>query len=232
MNRVLKFPALFAGIATLACSPSLFAQAAGPRVPAASSAPAAAAVVQPQAIPAKIALIAFEQAVFATNEGQKAVLDTQKKYEPQKARIQAEETEVDSLQKQLQSATTISDDERASRVRTIDAKQKALQRDGEDASTAYQNDLQEAYARVAQKVNLVVQKYVTDNGYTLLLDVSGQQSNVLFAVPQTDITRAVVDAYNASSGVAAPPSNGPAPATSAPRSTAPRSTTTPRPPTK
>ncbi len=234
MIRVLKFPALLAGTATLACAPSLFAQAAGPKVPApaaASTQASAPAPVQPQAIPAKIALVAFEQAVFATNEGQKAVLDTQKKYEPQKAKIQAEETEVDSLQKQLQSATTISDDERASRVRTIDAKQKALQRDGEDASTAYQNDLQEAYGRVAQKVNQVVQKYVTDNGYTLLLDVSGQQSNVLFAVPQTDITRAVVDAYNASSGVPAQPASGPAPTSTVPRGTTPR-TTTPRPVTR
>ncbi len=228
MNRVSKFSALLAGIATLACSPYVFSQAAGPRPPANST--AAPAVIQPQAIPAKIALIAFEQAVFATNEGQKAVQDTQKKYEPQKAKIQAEETEVDSLQKQLQGATSISDDERASRVRTIDAKQKALQRDGEDASTAYQNDLQEAYGRVAQKVNLVVQKYVADNGYTLLLDVSGQQSNVLFALPQTDITRAVVDAYNASSGVPVQPASGPAPST-APRTATPR-TTTPRPVTR
>ena len=229
MIRVLKLPVLLAGTAALACAPSLFAQAAGPKVP--STTAAAQAPVQPQAIPAKIALIAFEQAVFATNEGQKAVQDTQKKYEPQKAKIQAQETEIDSLQKQLQSATTITDEERANRVRTIDTKQKALQRDGEDASTAYQNDLQEAYGRVAQKVNATVQKYVTDNGYTLLLDVSGQQSNVLFAAPQTDITRADVDAYNTSSRVPAPPA-GPAPTSPTPRSTTAPRTTTPRTPVK
>lgn len=220
MNRVSKLSTLLVGIASLACSPVVFAQAAGPQAPA-------AAPVQPAAIPAKIALIAFEQAVFATNEGQKAVQEVAKKYDPTKAKIQTQETEVESLQKQLQAATGISDEERATRVRTIDAKQKALQRDGEDASAAYQNDLQEAYQRVAQKVNVVVQKYVADNGYTLLLDVSGQQSNVLFAVPQTDVTRAVVDAYNASSGVAAPPSSGPAPSTTRPATT-PRAT--PRPP--
>ena len=219
MNRVSKFSTLAVGIASLACSTTVFAQAAGPQAPA-------AAAVQPAAIPAKIALIAFEQAVFATNEGQTAVQTVQKKYDPTKAKIQQQETEVESLQKQLQSATGISEDERATRVRSIDAKQKALQRDGEDASTAYQNDLQEAYGRVAQKVNVVFQKYMTDNGYTLGMDVSGQQSNVLFAAPQTDVTRAVIDAYNTSSGVAAPPASGPAPSTTRPTST-PRSTTTP-----
>ncbi len=223
MNRVSKFSTLAVGFASLAFPAGLFAQAAGPQAPAA----APAAAVQPAAIPAKIALIAFEQAVFATNEGQKAVQDVQKKYDPTKAKIQQQETEVESLQKQLQSATGISDDERATRVRNIDAKQKALQRDGEDASAAYQNDLQEAYGRIAQKVNAVFQKYLTDHGYTLGMDVGNQQnSNILFAVPQTDVTRAVIDAYNVSSGVAAQPATGPAPSTArpatTPRTTAPR----------
>ena len=213
MNQISKFSTLVVGIATLACSPAMFAQAPAPQPPAA---------VAPQAIPAKVALIAFEQAVFATNEGQKALADVGKKFEPQKNKIAAQEAEIDSLQKQLQAATTITDDDRASRVRTIDAKQKALQRDGEDAQSAYQNDLQEAYQKVAQKFNLVMQKYASDNGYTLLLDVSGQQSAVLYAAPQTDVTRAVIDAYNTSSGVAAQPAAGPAPARTAPRTTAPK----------
>lgn len=226
MNRVSKLSTALAGVAILLCAANITAQTAGPQAPAASTA-AAPPVVQPQAIPAKIALIAFEQAVFATNEGQTAVQTVQKKYDPTKAKIQQQETEVESLQKQLQSATNISDEERQNRVRTIDAKQKALQRDGEDASTSYNNDLQEAYGRVAQKVNVVFQKYLTDNGYTLGLDVSNQQnSNVLFAAPQTDVTRAVIDAYNKSSGVAAPPVSAPAPAPSVSRpATTPRSTT-------
>ena len=215
MNHVSKFSALVVGIATLACSPAMFAQAAAPQ-------PAPAAAVAPKAIPAKIALIAFEQAVFATNEGQKALGDVGKKYEPQKNKIAASEAEIDSLQKQLQAATTISDEDRAGRVRTIDAKQKALQRDGEDAQSAYQNDLQESYQKVAQKFNLVMQKYAADNGFTLLLDVSGQQSAVLFAAPETDVTRAVIDAYNTSSGVAAQPAAGPAPTRTAPRPAAPK----------
>ena len=69
-----------------------------------TSTPAAEATVTPQAIPAKIALVAFEQAVFATNEGQKAVQDIQLKYKPKKDQIEALSQEVDSLKKQLQSA--------------------------------------------------------------------------------------------------------------------------------
>jgi Skp family chaperone for outer membrane proteins len=185
--------------------------------------PAAAAPVAPQAIPAKIALVAFESAVFATNEGQRAVQDVQKKYEPKKAQIDTLSQEVDSLKKQLQSApATLSDDERATRLKNIDVKEKQLNRDAEDAQTAYQADLQEAYGKVAAKVSVTLKQYVSDNGFTILLDVSNQQSNVMWAVPSTDVTQAVVTAYNTSSGVAAPiPSAPSAPSAARPHATTP-----------
>jgi outer membrane protein len=216
MNRTLALvSALGAGLLTATVS----AQTAAPAAPAAP----APAPVAPQAIPAKIALIAFEQSVFATNEGQKAVQDVQKKYEPKKAQIDSLAQEVDSLKKQLQSApATLSDEERTSRLKNIDLKEKQLNRDAEDATAAYNADLQEAYGKLAQKVNLTMRKYVQDNGFTLLLDVSGQQSPVLWAIPQTDVTEAVINAYNVASGVAAPPP-------SAPSASRPRSTTAPKP---
>ena len=198
--------------------------------PSSAAAPASTAAVAPQAVPAKVALIAFEQAVFATNEGQRAVQDVQKKYEPKKAQIDAMSAEVDSLKKQLQSApATLSEEERQTRLKNIDTKEKQLTRDGEDATQAYQADLQEAYGKVAQKVSGVTKNYVQQNGFTLLLDVSNQASNVMWAVQSTDVTQAVVEAYNKSSGVAPPPPQAPSasrPTASAPRAT-PRPTTAP-----
>ncbi|MBS1800448.1 MAG: OmpH family outer membrane protein [Acidobacteria bacterium] len=235
MNRTLVLvSALGAGLSTAAA----MAQTAATPAPA-PAAPAASAAntppPPPQAIPAKIALIAFEQAVFATNEGQKAVQDVQKKWEPKRAQIESLGQEVDSLKKQLQSApATLSDEERANRLKTIDTKEKQLNRDAEDANNSYQAEVQEAYAKVARKVSATVQNYVAQNGYTLLLDVSNQQnSNVMWASqnPNIDITLAVVNAYNAASGVAAPPPSGPSAAPARPRSAAPH-TTTPHPAAK
>jgi Skp family chaperone for outer membrane proteins len=215
MNRTLTLlSALGAGMMTTVA----IAQTAAPQ----AAAPAAQAAPAPQAVPSKIALISFEQAVFATNEGQRAVQDVQKKYEPKKAQIETLNQEVDGLKKGLQSApATLTDEERASRLRAIDTKEKALNRDAEEASQAYQADLQESYGKVAQKVNVVMRKYVEDNGFTLLLDVSGQQTPVMWATAKvnTDVTQAVVDAYNASSGVAAPPPSAPS---AAPRRTTPQ----------
>ncbi len=221
MNRSLPLAlALTAAIVT----PGLFAQTAASAAPATAPAP-----VAPQAVPAKIAIIAFQQAVVATNEGQRALADLQKKYEPQKSKIEGEGSEVNSLRQQLQALpATTPDEERANRERVIDVKEKQLQRDEEDASNAYQGELQQAYGKVAQKVGTVAVKYVQENGFTLMLNVGGgaQQSPdpVLWAQPSTDVTQAVVNAYNTSSGIAAPPPSAPAPA----RRTAPGAGTTPR----
>jgi outer membrane protein len=202
--------------------------------PAAQAAPATAQPAPaPQAIPAKIALISFQDAVVATNEGQRAVEEVKKKYEPQKAKLDALNAEVDSLKKQLQAApATLPDQERASRLKTIDTKEKQLTRDSEDAQTAYSSDLQEAFGKVAQKVHVVMGNYLTQNGFTLALDVSNQQSDVTWALPSTDVTEAVIAAYNASSGVTAPPPS--APSATRPRPAAPAAprSTTPKPPSK
>jgi outer membrane protein len=208
--------------------------AAQQSAPASSTAPtqqAAQAAVAPSAYPAKIALIAFEQAVIATNEGQHTLADVQKKYAPQKAKIDALANEIDSLKKQLQAApATLSDAERASRLKAIDTKDKQYQHEAEDASTAYNAEVQEALSKVMQKVNVVLQNYVKKNGYTLLLDVGGQQSPVMWtsADPNADITQAVVEAYNASSGVGAPPPSAPSATRPKPGTTAPK--TAPKPP--
>jgi outer membrane protein len=218
MNRTLAFvSALAAGMLTTAG----VAQTAGPQAPA--SAPPAA--VAPQAIPAKIALIEYEQVAAATNEGQRALQELQQKYEPRKKQLDALAQEVDSLKKQLQSApATMSEEERASRARTIEVKEKQLQRDGEDAQTSYSADLQDSVGKIAKKLGPTVMKYVQDNGYTMLLNITGQQGGmeVLWTIPGTDISQAIVDRYNASSGVAALPPAAPSQA---------RPATTPRPPT-
>ena len=75
-----------------------------------------------------------------------------------------------------------------------------------------------------------MKKYVSDNGYTLLINAGDQQSPVMWAAaePNADITLAVIDAYNKSSGVAPPPPAAPAAATRPkPAATTTPHTTTP-----
>jgi outer membrane protein len=178
-------------------------------------APAAA----PVAVPAKIAVIAFQAAVARTNEGLRDLADLEKKYAPKEAALKALSEEIDTLTKQLQDqGASLSEVERSTRAKAIDEKKKQLDRDAEDAKNDFQQDMQEVFQALQSKVYDVMQSYAEQQGYTLILDVSQQQSPVLYALYGTEITKAVIDAYNLKSGVPAPPQ----PAASAPKPAAPK----------
>jgi outer membrane protein len=187
--------------------------ASGIALGAAAQTPAAPAPVNPAAStpatpagPPKIAVIAFQVAVGQTNEFQRNFADLQKKYDPKRQQLKALSDEVDNLTKQLQTqGDKLSDAERANRAKVIDDKKKALQRDGEDASNDFQNEMQEMYTGLASKVYDVLSTYAQQHGYTLVLDVAQQQTPVLYAVDSTNITKPIIDAYNVKSGVPAPP---------------------------
>jgi outer membrane protein len=174
------------------------------QTPAAPAAPAG---------PAKIAVIAFQVAVAQTNEGQRNFADLQKKYDPKRQQLKVLSDDVESMKKQLQAqGDKLSDAERASRAKVIDDKEKKLQRDVEDAQNDFQTEMQELYNGLASKVYDVLATYAQQQGFTVVLDVSAQQQApvVLYANDSTNITKAVVDAYNVKSGVPAPPPAQPA----------------------
>jgi outer membrane protein len=176
---------------------------------AAQTSPAPAA----PAGPAKIAVIAFQVAVAQTNEGQRNFADLQKKYEPKRAQLKVLSDDIDSLKKQLQAqGDKLSDAERASKAKTIDEKEKQLQRQAEDAQNDFQGEIQELYNGLASKVYDVLASYAQQQGFTLVLDVAQQQNPVLYANDSSNITKPIIDAYNVKSGVPAPPAGAAAPA--------------------
>jgi outer membrane protein len=207
------------GVGILSSTSSALAQTPSAPTPAGSTAGLSAAPAVPTN--AKIAIIAFQQAVAATNEGQRNFAQLRVKFEPKQAQLKSQSDEIDSLKKQLQDAgTTLSEPERDSRLRTIDEKTKSLQRSAEDAQNEASGAMNDMYQQLAQKVYAVLETYSQQNQFTLVLDTSAQQTPVLWAPPSSDITKAVVDAYNAKSGVPPQPAAGGTPS-------APRPSTTP-----
>ena len=170
-----------------------------------AAAPKPAAAPAPVAT-AKVAVIMFQAAVSQTNEFQRDVADLQKKYDPRRAELKKLNDEIDALTKQLQAPDAqLSDAERASRTRTLDEKKKQWDRETQDAQGDFQNDMQQTIDQVAQKVGLLMTDYAEKHGYTLVLDAGDQQAQtVLYAVPSTDITKEIIDAYNQKSGIPAP----------------------------
>jgi outer membrane protein len=206
-------------VATLASGLVLSAAAQTPAVSAATPSAAAADAAAPTG-PSRIAVIAFQVAVAQTNEGQRNFADLQKKYDPKRQQLKTQSDDIDTLTKQLQAqGASLSDAERTARAGAIDNKKKQLDREFQDTQSDFQQEMQDIYNNLASKVYDVLQGYAEKEGYTVVLDVSQQQSPVLFAADATNITKQVIDAYNVKSGVPAPPPS--AAGESAPRPAAP-----------
>ena len=163
--------------------------------------------------PAKVAVIEFQAAVSQTNEFQRNMADLQKKYEPKRDQLKTMATEIDTLEKQLQAqAATLSDSARASQAKTIDDKKKNAQRFAEDAQNDLSQEMNDVYNKVATKVFDVLTDYSKQQGFTLVIDATETQQQspvVLYHVDSSDISKAVLDAYNVKSGVPAPPPQAP-----------------------
>ncbi len=182
----------------------------------------------------KVGIIDFQRAVVATNEGQREFEALAKKFDPKQQELKTQNDEVENLKKQLQTqGDKLNDEARANLARSIDTKQKTLQRNLEDAQGEVQREQNELFSKVGAKVYKTLEKYAQANGFSVILNYTAgdPQSPLLWAVPQVDVTKEVVDAYNKESGVAPPatparpvssskpavPAPKPAPAATAPK---------------
>ena len=117
-----------------AASVAAMAQSAG--LPAAPSAAAANADAPPAAVSAtgtRTGTVNVEQAIFATNEGQRDFEALSKKLEPKQTELKGQNDEVESLKKQLNTqGEKLNDESRATLVKQIEQKQKSLERSVQD----------------------------------------------------------------------------------------------------
>lgn len=183
--------------------------AALPAAPSAANSSAANAATE--AAPAggtRVGTINIEQAIFASNEGQRDFDALSKKLEPKQTELKNMNDEVESLKKQLSTGgDKLSEDARANLVKQIEQKQKGLERSVQDARDDAQAQQNEIAQRILQKMAPIIVKYAGDKGFGIIMDTSNPwpQGPVLWAGPSVDITKAIVDAYNIQSGVPAPP---------------------------
>lgn len=204
---------------------SAWAQTGGAATPSAAAASPAASV---PATGTKVGTINVEAAVFGSNEGRRDADALQKKLEPKQNELKGQNDELEGLQKQLQTqGEKLNEDARATLVKQVETKKKSLERAVQDFQEDGQNQGKEIFSRILQKMAPTIVKYAQDNGYSLIVDTSNQwpQSQVLWSGEGVDITKAIVDAYNVSSGVAAPaaaPAKAPAPKPAAPKPVAPK----------
>ena len=169
----------------------------------------------PVAPPTKVGVINIEQAIIFSNEGQRDFAALAKRFEPKQNELQTLNKEVEDLKKQLSTqGDKLNDDARAGLVKSIEQKQKILQRSLEDFQSDVQTQQKELANQIGVKIYEVLKKYAKDHGFAVILDTSNPQTPVLWAEDTVNMTKDVVEAYNVESGVPAP---APAPAPAAPK---------------
>ena len=149
------------------------------------------------AVPSKVGIINIQAALVNTREGQKAQADLQARTAPRQKELEKRKGEIDALREQLnKTSNTVSAEQKERLMRDIDTKTKAFNRDVEDA----QADLDQEQGRVLNelggKMMKVIEQHARDNGYAVILDVSSQQTPVIWASSAIDVTKDIIDAYD------------------------------------
>ncbi len=166
----------------------------------------------------------MQSALLSTKDGQKAAADLKAKFAPKQQEFEKREAELRAKQEQFRKTeNTISDEAKASLARDIDVMTKNLQRDTDDARQDVEQEQQRVLNELGQKMMQVLQKYANEKQLTMVMDVSGQPSNILYASSTIEITRDIIAMYNSAAQMTTvPAAKAPAnPSSSAPAPKAP-----------
>jgi outer membrane protein len=151
--------------------------------------------------PQNLATVSFNAVVLQTAEAQKSLGALQTKFAPKEEHLKALNGEVETLRKQLAANSGSDEAERTSRERSLETKERQLQREADDFKADSQSESEQIYQRIAQKVYAFLQGYSQQHGYTLVIERGSDASPVVwYAAANTDITDEVIKAYNLQTG--------------------------------
>jgi outer membrane protein len=169
--------------------------------------------------PNKVGVISIQGAIVGTKDGQKASQELDAKFVPKNKEFQNRQSELTQLQDQLsKGGTVMAEDKRSQLARDVDEKKKRLERDMQDAEEDLRTEQQKVLSSLGQRMMAVIEKYAKDNNFSLILDVSNQNTPVLYASSGIDITQDIVSLYDkntVSGGPASTSSTVPKPVTPA-----------------
>ena len=186
--------------------------------------------------PTKVGVIQIQTALVSTKDGQKAVQELETRMAPKQKEMERKRNELQELQDKLsKGGNAMAQAAKDDLARSIDQKTKSYNRDMEDARAELDQEQRKLLEELSGKMQVVIDKFALANGYAVLLDVSNQNTNVLYVASGVDVTKDIIDMYDKTnpgapaSKPSAPPAKPttPAPAATKPAAPAAPATTTP-----
>lgn len=174
--------------------------------------------------PSKVGTISLQAAIVNTAEGKQASAELQTQFAARSTELQNLQKQIKDIQAKLQSRQQVLSEGESGRLQreaerltgTLQRKQQYFQ---EDLNAAQQDMMN----NIGPKLADVLSKYSKENGYSVILDTSSQQTPVVYGAPQVDVTEEITKLYDQSHPAKSTP-------TTTPKPTPPKSTTPP--PTK
>jgi outer membrane protein len=171
-----------------------------------------------------VAIINLRGAIGSTAEGKQASAELQSQFAPRSAEIDTLTKQISDLQQKLQAGQGKLSQEEEARLtaegqrltQRLDRRRNDFQ---EDASAAQQDVLE----RIGRKMVDVLDRFARENGFSIVLDTSGQNSPILYASNQIDVTQDIIRLYDQAYPVKA----GATPTAPKPAATTPKPATPP-----
>jgi outer membrane protein len=177
----------------------------------------------------KIGVINVRQAIVTTTEGKQASAELQTQFAPRQNELEGLNKQINDLRQRLQAGgPTLSEEEKA----RLTTQGQRLAAQLERKNNELQEDVNAAQGEVVDKIGRkmmdILDRYARENGFVIILDSSSQNTPLLYASTNIDVTPEIIKQYDQ-----AYPSKGGAPAASKPASTTPKAaapaSTTPKP---
>jgi len=168
---------------------------------------------------AKVGVISMQVAIQSTAEGKQAANELQSQFSPRQTELDNLRKQIEDLQTRLRTTSnTLSDEEKARLAREGDQLTRTYQRKQQDSSDDFNEAEREIVDRIGRKMIDILDKYSKENGYSVVLDTSAQNTPVIYAANTVDVTQDIIKLYDQSY----PVKNAAAARPSTPRSTAPK----------
>jgi outer membrane protein len=192
--------------------------------PLRAQAAAAAAPASAGAASGKVGVINVRQAIVTTSEGKQASAELQSQFAARQTELENLNKQMNDLKQRLSAGqATLSQEEQARLTRQGELLARQLQRKQDE----YQEDVNASQGDVIDKIGRkmidVLDRYARENGYIVILDSSAQNTPILYASNQIDVTQDIVRLYDQAYPLKAGST------TPKPAATRPAQSTTPKP---
>jgi outer membrane protein len=145
----------------------------------------------------KIAVLNVRQAIVTTAEGKQASAELQSQFAPRQNEMEALNKQINDIRQQLAANQTTWSDEQKAKAQTQGQRLAAqLERKNTELQTDVNDAQGEVVDRIGRKMMEVLDRFARENGYVAVFDSSAQNSPIIYASNNVDVTQDIIRLYD------------------------------------